>query len=1421
MEYNSYINVFFIFKYIIFIILFENYLFSIPDYSTYSIKKDEINTKIINVKYGKEKISMAYIFDEGCSINNMVEKYEGNNLNSEFIFDDENDILYITCLSDFQIGKFNSINSEINFKNVNSNYKYNKYKCSIIMQYISNIKYIIMTQTNLEIDTEGNNIYNNIITKVDENLNFISQFNFSVRKNNEVTYDRIFQCISIELNTQIFCTYVENTIFGFFINSNFNEKENLKELFPESEKNLFFKLFPFNDNSIIILTLDSNLINLKINLITSSKKEITIRELFSLKDKTLNYLDLISISYISDNSFILFIGNTYFTYYWFEFTSNEIYYNNIMIHGNIFSQIQNAIMLYFDSKVRTFFSILNNNNYELYINNLIFPTQQLKCSFKQLNLISNEKGEFSINNIITFSQFDNSFLNLENTNELSINYENSKINYSVGKNGNFNSTIYYKFSNSDFEIKYSGLYCEINIKICNEACESCLEFSSNNKDTKCVSCEQNYYLSNIKKGYCSICSDNFYSIWNYNSYLEKSECLYDYNYCNEIISLDKPYMIYDTFECFDMCPSNYKYYIGNYCINNCNNDKMISNGVNCKCDDDYKFYLNRTNNKILCIENCFIDYPFLIPNINECVSICPSQTQIIFNYTCLDECPILTKQIKKGNLFTCECLYNSYEIKFNDLIYIGCTNEKKCPQGTYNNNNNCVNECDYFHSETKCLNSCNMNNYIQINKLCIEVNSLFENIDNYVLLLYSERNSYYLEKENYIIEVYNTSNEGLNFANSFTNISKIDLGLCKNRIQEKYSMNEELIVFKIDIFKLNLISSQVEYSIYTLQGKKIDLSICSTEKIIIYNYFNNSKINFDNMESLAKQGYDIFNPDDAFYTSICSNYKNEYETDVININRREDYYPNLTICEKNCEYKGLNLKDYSFKCECSFKNEMDLSDRKMGYNKWYSTFRYVLAPSNLKVFLCFKNAFIFNCFFNNYGQIFQTFCFIIQMILSILIIFRGLKYLFAKIYEMSEEKNLKRNNNDQIIILNKIERNNNTIIPKNNPPKKTQIKNVQVKFTNYLDSPNSINKFFKTKPYKKNTTQSLNLNIKKSYYKKKSQTPISKSPPLFKKNSLLKKNYNNSFSSSHSTIKNLEEESNEKIEKYFKKKKILKNKHNHNNKKLVFFQPQLNFFISKEEKKNKHNFNEKISKFSSEQTLKEKNISSNSIIQGMNYNKEEIMSMKFKMALKYDKMSFFGCYWFLLNYHQLFIFTFLNNIDYNLRSVKISLFIFELDLFLFFNALFFSDKQFTYLYRHKGKFNYFYNLPKAIFSSLICGLLNNFLAKLSLSHNIINKIKSKNNKISVYEMQTLIKNKFIIFFILLYFFMIFFWYYLSVFCSVFQNSQLALFKSSFLSFIISMTYPFLFCLLITAARKISIKKKWKFLFTLSRVINYL
>ena len=68
--------------------------------------------------------------------------------------------------------------------------------------------------------------------------------------------------------------------------------------------------------------------------------------------------------------------------------------------------------------------------------------------------------------------------------------------------------------------------------------------------------------------------------------------------------------------------------------------------------------------------------------------------------------------------------------------------------------------------------------------------------------------------------------------------------------------------------------------------------------------------------------------------------------------------------------------------------------------------------------------------------------------------------------------------------------------------------------------------------------------------------------------------------------------------------------------------------------------------------------------------------------------------------------------------------------------------------------------------------------------------------------------------------MIFFWYYISAFCGVYNNSQKPLFKSTFQSFIISMLFPFIFCLLTVIARKIALKNKWKYIFNLSVFLNY-
>jgi len=69
--------------------------------------------------------------------------------------------------------------------------------------------------------------------------------------------------------------------------------------------------------------------------------------------------------------------------------------------------------------------------------------------------------------------------------------------------------------------------------------------------------------------------------------------------------------------------------------------------------------------------------------------------------------------------------------------------------------------------------------------------------------------------------------------------------------------------------------------------------------------------------------------------------------------------------------------------------------------------------------------------------------------------------------------------------------------------------------------------------------------------------------------------------------------------------------------------------------------------------------------------------------------------------------------------------------------------------------------------------------------------------------------------------MIFFWYFISIFCTIYENTQIILFKDSSLSFLSSMFYPFVLYLLPSTLRIISlrsIKKNKKILYKISNFI---
>ena len=117
------------------------------------------------------------------------------------------------------------------------------------------------------------------------------------------------------------------------------------------------------------------------------------------------------------------------------------------------------------------------------------------------------------------------------------------------------------------------------------------------------------------------------------------------------------------------------------------------------------------------------------------------------------------------------------------------------------------------------------------------------------------------------------------------------------------------------------------------------------------------------------------------------------------------------------------------------------------------------------------------------------------------------------------------------------------------------------------------------------------------------------------------------------------------------------------------------------------------------------------------------------------------------------------------------------------------------IYEDHGSFNFVYQLPQMIYSTLISSFIKFILNLLSLTEKSIIKIKNqKTFKIAINEMQKLLKIfviKFTLFFIFSFFFLILFWYYLSCFCAVYKNTQIYLIKDTIISFGTSLLYPFI------------------------------
>ena len=148
----------------------------------------------------------------------------------------------------------------------------------------------------------------------------------------------------------------------------------------------------------------------------------------------------------------------------------------------------------------------------------------------------------------------------------------------------------------------------------------------------------------------------------------------------------------------------------------------------------------------------------------------------------------------------------------------------------------------------------------------------------------------------------------------------------------------------------------------------------------------------------------------------------------------------------------------------------------------------------------------------------------------------------------------------------------------------------------------------------------------------------------------------------------------------------------------------------------------------------------------------QLNALDYEDALKHDKRTFIQYYFGLLRINHLLMFSFITKNDYNPRIIKMFSFFLFFVINLTVNALFFNDDTMHKIYIDEGSYNFVYQIPQIIYSSVISIIINVLIKFLSLSQGKIVKIKQEKVKKGLDEkyrkLILTLKIKFIIFLVL-------------------------------------------------------------------------
>ena len=800
-------------------------------------------------------------------------------------------------------------------------------------------------------------------------------------------------------------------------------------------------------------------------------------------------------------------------------------------------------------------------------------------------------------------------------------------------------------------------------------------------------------------------------------------------------------------------------------INNCTDECLLENG---------KYIIEKN----LCLDDCSHDERYKFEYNNKCLSSCDNYYN--YNYTgCLDsvpegfysnnsnlktidKCPLKCKlcstdSIQNNLCISCSDNYSSKENDEKNIDpYINCYLD--CPLGYININNSCEinsDSCEDINlqyitfDELICLEECSSIDFLnnickaRYNSLDIKKNltgSIRNDITSGKLssLLSNVTNGDKIDitivDDDIIYQI--TSSDNQNNKNYY-NTSILKLKDCEDILKSNNGINENqtLLILKIDVYKEGLLIPIIEYEVYhPTEFYKLNLSDCDNLKIVV------SIPASINEDELYKH-----DPSSDYYNDKCYSYTSDNGADATLNDRQNEYVNNnLTICENNCELIDYDRETDYASCDCNIKSNINMDTEVIiDKDKLLNSFMDIKSLMNFDILKCYYTLFKKDGIINNIGSYILLAIILIFIASLVIFISKGYSSLMRQIDliikqnksdddKKGTQQNIKETKGKRIKRNSAIIIGNSFLLNKNKDADKDKNKN------------------------KKNKRKTEAAPPKKNLKRNKMRNPTSTCINLYK--------------DSETISSNLRPLKDNIINKNLKRKRLNSN-----------FEPNQNESIKIYEKKDHQ-----------KKDLKNKIQPSNLNLK--NLNDFEMNNLSYINALKYDKRTYFQYYLSLIRTKHIFFFAFYPNNDYNSMIIKICLFFFSFALYYTVNCLFFDDDTVHDVNQNSGKFDFIYNLPQILYSTIISAFINAIIKFLSLTEKNILKLKNDHNvkryNKTVPKLIKCLKIKFVCFFSISFLLLIFFWYYLSCFCAVYKKTQVYVIEDTLISFGLSLLYPF-------------------------------